>query len=234
MRACSGAARAFLAVPRDDGAVNVTRIIDLSHPIRSGMPVFPGDPEVRLSPALTVDPDGVNVLSVQMGSQSGTHVDAPCHVDPAGARLDTLDPGLFFGPGVIADVTGRAPRTPITWPDLAPVAGSLAAGCILLVRTGWDAHWGTPAYFDHPYLTAGATREIINRGVRTIALDAASIDAHDDATLAAHHVVAAAGGVIAENLTRLGSIGFPDPWISLLPMPLSDADGAPVRAVALG
>jgi len=214
--------------------VNVTRIVDLTHPIRPGMPVYPGDPEARFFPAATVDADGVNLLRVEMGSQTGTHVDAPYHVEPDGLRLDALDPALFVGPGVIADVTGRAPGTPITWDDLAPVADRLAPGRILLVHTGWDAYWGTAAYVDHPYLTADATRQIIARGVRTIALDAASIDAHDDEALPAHHIVAQAGGVIAENLTHLDAIRFPDPLISLLPMPLTGADGAPIRAVALG
>lgn len=213
--------------------MNVARIVDLSHPLRPGMPVYPGDPDVRTSPAATAAVDGFNVLHLEMGSQSGTHVDAPYHVDDAAKRLDELDPALFTGPGVIADVTGRPPRTAIEWDDLAPVADRLAPGRILLLRTGWDAHWGTDAYWDHPYLTADATREVLARGVRTIGLDAASIDAHDDDTLAAHHVVAAAGGVIAENLTRLGAIDFPDPLISLLPIPLAGSDGAPVRAVAL-
>jgi len=150
--------------------VDVTRIIDLSHPIRTGMPVFPGDPHVRVSPAATVAADGVNVLGLEMGSQSGTHVDAPYHVNDDAPRLDGLDPGLFIGVGVIADVTGRDPRTPIEWPDLAPIADRLAPGRILLLRTGWDAHWGTDAYWDHPYLTAAATREVIARGVDVISL----------------------------------------------------------------
>lgn len=213
--------------------MNVTRIVDLAHPIRHGMPVYPGDPDVRTSPAATAVVDGVNVLHVEMGSQSGTHVDAPYHVDDGATRLDALDPRLFVGPGVIADVTGRSPRAPIEWEDLAPVADRLTPGRILLLWTGWDVYWDTDTYWDHPYLTPEATREVIARGVRTIGLDAAGIDAHDDDTLAAHHVVAAAGGVIAENLTRLGAIDFPDPLISLLPLPLEAADGAPIRAVAL-
>ena len=58
-------------------------IIDLSVRIGTGMPVYPGDPEVRLEAALTVARDGVNVLALHLGSQSGTHVDAPYHIDDA-------------------------------------------------------------------------------------------------------------------------------------------------------
>jgi kynurenine formamidase len=39
--------------------------------------------------------------------------------------------------------------------------------------------------------------------------------------------------VIAENLTNLGQIDFPNPLLSLLPIKLGGSDGAPVRAVAM-
>ena len=48
-----------------------------------------------------------------------------------------------------------------------------------------------------------------------------------------HHLVAEAGGVICENLTNLEAIGDDEAWISLLPIALARADGAPVRAVAV-
>lgn len=243
--------------------MDVVRVVDLAHPIEAGMPVYPGDPEVGLTAAATVEADGCNLLRVEMGSQTGTHVDAPFHVRADGARLDELDPALFTGVGVLADVTGRPPRAPLTWEDLAPVAGGLRPGRILLLRTGWDRHWGTPAYFDHPYLAPDAARRVMDTGVRVIGLDAPSIDpsgqdapaepdalpgpetpaepATSDASapagahpaLPSHHVVAGAGGVIAENLTGLGGIDFPEPLITLLPLPLAGADGGPARAAAL-
>lgn len=50
-------------------------LIDLSHPLTAGMPVFPGDPEVQIVPALTLAADGVAVASIACGSQSGTHIE---------------------------------------------------------------------------------------------------------------------------------------------------------------
>jgi kynurenine formamidase len=48
-----------------------------------------------------------------------------------------------------------------------------------------------------------------------------------------HHLVAAVGGAICENLTNLAAVGVGDPFVSLLPLRLTGADGAPVRAVAM-
>jgi len=42
-----------------------------------------------------------------------------------------------------------------------------------------------------------------------------------------------AGGVIVENLANLGAVDRDRPVVSVLPLALAGADGAPVRAVAM-
>ncbi|MQA98436.1 MAG: cyclase family protein, partial [Streptosporangiales bacterium] len=88
-------------------------LVDLSVPVEAGMPVYPGDPEVEIAPALIATDDGVNVLRLHLGSQSGTHVDAPFHIDDALPRLDELPLDRFLGPAVAVDVRGLPPRTSI-------------------------------------------------------------------------------------------------------------------------
>lgn len=216
--------------------MRVTRLVDLSVPVDAGTQVFPGDPVFTSHPHATVASDGFAVQAISMGSQTGTHVDAPFHFDPDGARIDQLDLGLFAGPGLLLDVRGRAPRSRLTWADLGEPA--VDPGTVVLLRTGWSAHYGTPAYFDHPFLDADAARRLLDAGVRTIGLDAPNLDltpTDDDPGegYPVHHLVAAVGGVICENLTALDAVDFPDPFVSLLPLRLTGADGAPVRAVAM-
>ena len=215
----------------------VRGIVDLSHPLDDDTPVYPGDPVARFEPATTIDEHGYNVLHVRMGSQTGTHVDAPFHFLADGARIDELPLELFLGPAVVADVRGRAPRAAITWADLAPVADRLGPGRMLLLRTGWDAHWGSDAYFDHPFLDGDAAERVVAAGIRTIGLDALSLDetvlgGEPAGGFAAHFAVLGAGGVIIENLTNLSAVRSPEPVVSVLPLRLAGADGAPVRAVA--
>ena len=216
----------------------VSRIVDLSHPVDDDTPVYPGDPVARFSPAATVAADGYNVLHVRMGSQTGTHVDAPYHFLDDGARIDELPLDLFLGPAVVADVRGRPAHGRIEWSDLEPYADRLGPGRILVLRTGWDELWGTDAYLDHPFLTGEAAERVVATGVRTIGLDALSLDetvlgGAGAGGFAAHVAVLGAGGVIVENLTNLGAIAVPDPILSVLPLRFAGADGAPVRAVAL-
>ena len=207
----------------------VRRVVDLSVPVGPATQVYPGDPLPRLTPHATIARDGYNLLAVHLGSQTGTHVDAPFHVRADGAPVDELDPALLVGPAMVVDVRGLGPREPITW---ARLDGARFAP-IVLFHTGWARHYGTPAYFDHPFLDPEAARRMLDLGVRTFCVDAPSIDPTPDKNLPAHLLIADAGGVIGENFRNLELVDWPDPFVSCLPVKLAGADGAPVRAVAL-
>jgi kynurenine formamidase len=74
--------------------------------------------------------------------------------------------------------------------------------------------------------------------VRTVCLDAINIDETPDAShpgvgFPVHRLIAAAGGIIVENLTGLERIDFADPFLAVFPLRLTGADGSPTRAVAL-
>ncbi|KQV18583.1 MULTISPECIES: cyclase family protein [unclassified Kitasatospora] len=205
-------------------------LIDLTHPVTTGMPVYPGDPAVSLRPALTTATDGVNVLSLHLGSQSGTHVDAPYHVDVTWPTLDGLPLGLFTGRAVLADLRELPPRTGVTAGQLAPALAAVTPGAVLLLATGWHRYWATDHYYAHPWLTPGAAEAIAAAGVRSVGVDALSIDPtpdpgpadpavaalladltdeHDPApdlpTLAAHRALLGSpgGAVLCENLADL-------------------------------
>lgn len=218
--------------------MEVRRVIDLSHRVDSDTQVYPGDPTVSFEPATTISADGMNVLHVLLGSHSGTHVDAPYHFIEDGQRIDVMDPKLFVGPAVILDTRGKEPRSAITAEDLSPYESLLSPGTVAVLHTGWSEHYGMLCYYDHPFLDHGAAQFLLNSGVKTVAIDALSVDetvldGPHAPGFPAHQAILGAGGIIAENLTNLSAVDFPDPLISLLPLRLGGSDGAPVRAVAL-
>jgi kynurenine formamidase len=218
--------------------MRIRRVVDLSLPIDQSTQVYPGDPLVRFRQAATIERDGFNLLAIEMGSQSGTNCDAPYHFRADGARIDEVGLDLFVGPGVVLDVRGKPPRTAICAQDVAPWLDAVSAGTIVLLHTGWPAHYGTPQYFDHPFLGADACTALLERGVRTFCLDTQNIDEtpddeHPGSGFPVHQLIAAAGGIIVENLTGLEQITFDDPLISVLPLRFTGADGSPTRAVAM-
>ena len=216
----------------------IRRVVDLSLAIDAQTQVYPGDPRVHFRQAATIEREGFNLLGVEMGSQTGTNCDAPYHFLESGARIDEVALELFAGPGVIVDVRGKGAREAITAADVTGHLDQVGRGTIVLFHTGWPVHYGTPEYFNHPYLGADACQVLLDRGVRTFCLDTQNIDEtpddqHPGVGFPVHHLIAQAGGIIVENLTALEQIDFPDPLITVFPLRLTGADGSPTRAVAI-
>lgn len=213
------------------------RVVDLSRPVTAGMQVFPGDPPVETRPAATVAADGFRVTALHLGTHTGTHVDAPAHLFEGGAAVDELDPAALVGPARVVDATGRAPGAVIGWDEVAEQLADLAAGEVVLVRTGWDACFGTDRYLAPPVLDPGLARRLVAAGVRVLGTDTLSPDPVPDAAgpgaLPVHEVVLGAGGVIVENLAGLAAVDRPGALFVALPLPLTGLDASPVRAVAL-
>ena len=210
------------------------KIVDLSHELRSGMQVYPGDPEVTVTSALNVDQHGVNVLALHLGSQSGTHLDSPYHVLNELATLEELDLRRVVGRAVVIDATGMGPRSEIPHERFEEVDYSRCS--VVLVRTDWSDYFGSAAYLAHPYPGVASLELLLARGISTIALDCLSLDRTPEdpagATLENHYLWCRANGIIVENLTNLRSVTAETPYVSLLPLKLGASDGAPIRAVA--
>lgn len=216
------------------GGTASARLVDLSHPLTAQVPIYPGDPEPHIFTATTVAAEGYNLSHVQIGTQTGTHIDAPFHFRDHGATVDRMPLDLTVGPAVVVRVTGREPRARITLADLDPCLERLAPGRIVLFITGWYRHAGSELFFEHPYLDAAVGEAILGAGVRTIAIDTLNADATGGDQFPIHDMFADAGGFIAENLAGTDALtpGV-DPLLLLLPLNLVGCDGAPVRAVAL-
>jgi kynurenine formamidase len=211
------------------------RVVDLSHPIRTAMQVFPGDPEVRVSTVATLEADGFQVAEVHAGTHTGTHLDAPLHSIRGGASVDVIALERLVGAARIIACRDLTPHTVITWEDVADQVQDLDGARIVLFRTDWSECFGSERYLEHPVLTAEIADRLLALGVDVVGVDTLNPDATLDngGYLPFHAAFLGAGGVIIENLTNLADVTWPGPLVSLLPLPLDGADGAPIRAVAL-
>ncbi|KAJ7125325.1 putative cyclase [Mycena epipterygia] len=212
-------------------------IVDLSHNLKAGMQIYPGDPAFSCSCVASIEKDGYAVRALSMGSHTGTHVDAPSHFFASGKTIEQIPLHTFIGPALVIDLTHKSPREAITWEDLAPHAERMAAGVILLLRTGWSQHWCTDKYLEHPFLARAAAEQIIATGVRVVGVDTLSPDEtrlDGTGSFGAHEVILGAGGIIAENLNNLHSLDLDGPnyVVHLVPLNIDGSDGSPVRAFA--
>ncbi|MAG12298.1 cyclase [bacterium] len=87
------------------------KIVDLTLPMYTGMPVYPGDPEVSIELIKTLEKDGWNMRRIEMNTHDGTHVNVSVHGVKGGNTLDDYSLESFCGVAVV-----YAPDTPIV-PD---------------------------------------------------------------------------------------------------------------------
>ncbi len=223
--------RGMPLIPGTLAAMSGTVFHDLTHPLRAGMPVYPGDPQVEIEEVLTIPADGCSVRSVHLGTHSGTHLDAPAHVIPDGRTVDRVLPAELTGPAAVLHLPDLVPGQRIDAAMLAATRGE-QGGCppIVLVATGWDRYRGTDGYLRHPVLTADAASALVAAGVHVIGVDTASPDGADD--LVVHRTVLGSDHLIIENLRGLTELPTAVEFTAL-PLNIAGGDGAPVRAVAV-
>lgn len=201
------------------------RIIDITRPLRTGMPVWPGDTATEFDLAATkAGGYSCNVGRLRVSMHAGTHADAPYHYDDAGAKIDTLAPELFVGPALVADVRGRTVVTP-------EVFGQRDLGATPRVLLRSDV-WTDPDKFPAawPQLAPGLIPWLAERGVRLIGLDFPSVDQPTSKELPIHHAIGRAGLHILESLD-LRAVEPGTYELIALPLRIVGADGSPVRAV---
>lgn len=213
------------------------RIVDLTHRLRSGMPVYPGDPPVRFTVAASIAEVGVNVMHLALGSHSGTHVDAPRHSLDAGETIDAIDVARLIGPARVIAVPDLPARTRIRADDIGDQLRRVRPADIVLFHTGWSRRFDEPDYVDHPFLDPEVARRLLEAGVTTVGIDALSPDEtpRDGSVppLEFHDVFLGAGGLLVENLARLDEVTGAAPRFLGLPLPIAEGDGSPIRAIVL-
>jgi kynurenine formamidase len=210
-----------------------SKIVDLSLNLTNDTPIYPGDPVPNISVATTLEHDGYNLHHVHIGSQTGSHVDAPYHFLESGERIHESDLSLFIGTGLVVPVLGKGEQERITLKDVEPYVEKVEPGHIVLFHTGWSKFAGQEKYFRHPFVDVEVIQVLLEQGVRTFCIDCINLDYTGGTDFPAHEAIAAVNGIIAENLTNFEGINFPDPLISLFPLKLVGCDGSPVRAVAM-
>ncbi|KAG8220433.1 putative cyclase [Butyriboletus roseoflavus] len=193
----------------------------------------------------------VRVHALSLGTHTGTHIDAPFHFFPSGQKLHEIPLSQFVGRAAVLDVRHLArDRGKIRWADVTNGGstdalsriGSRTDGKadIVLLWTGWDVHWGTPTYFAHPYFSRDVATALHDLGAKIVGVDMLSPDetpADENAATehgwGMHEVLLGHGVLICENLKgikKLSEAGEEETWVSLMPLSIHNADGAPVRA----
>ena len=198
---------------------------DISRPIHTGMPVWPGDTAADFQLVATI-PQGsaCNIGRLHVSVHTGTHGDAPFHYNDAGAKIDEVPVDTYIGPALVVDIRGQTTITPALL-----AAHNFSATPRVLFKSD---SWTDPTRFppDWPLMTVEVPAWLAARGVKLVGLDVPSVDHRTSKDLPIHHALDAAGIVILENLD-LRAVTPGRYELIALPLKIRGGDGSPVRAV---
>jgi arylformamidase len=208
----------------------VSRIYDISVPIRSGGLVYPGNPEIDIALQQAVAKGaGANVSTIRFGSHTGTHADAARHFFDDGQTVDKIPLERLIGPALL-----------LSFPDDVRAVGAaeLRAHDIkgqtrILLRTRDSAFLSQKEFVkDYTYLAPDGAQYLVDQGVELVGIDYLSIEQFHSGHHLTHRTLLERSVVIVEGL----DLSVPPPGqyqFICLPLRIEGCDGAPARAVLI-
>jgi arylformamidase len=209
------------------------KIYDISLPISSGMPVWPGDPSVELEKVSSMDAGAHdNISRLACSVHTGTHVDAPHHFLNDHRTVDTLSLDTLVGPARVIQIPD----------DVALInAGTLEKAGIpsgtlrLLLKTRNSLLWqrGEKRFAtDFVGISLDGAEWLVQAGLKLVGIDYLSIAPYKQ-SIPTHQALLNPGVVILEGVDLSAvSPGIYD--LYCLPLNLVASDGAPARAILIG
>ena len=210
-------------------------VFDLTHTISENMPVYPGSEPPKLSVPYTYEANGFKETLLHMYSHTGTHMDAPAHIFSGGATLDSFDGSQFVGSALVIDCSELKAGEQIGMSFIERVRELADKADFLIFRTDWDKKWGTDEYFGaYPCISGETAEYIAASGKKGVGLDTIGLDPINCAELPLHKKILGQNTiVIVENLCNLSAVGSGLFTFIAAPLKFENADGAPVRALAI-
>ncbi len=106
------------------------QVLDLTCPLDAHTPVYDDgdgyhDPPYGAEVWATVEQQGYSVHRLEMGTHTGTHLDAPAHFHPGQRTVDQVAPLALVGPAVVIDTRQMAQ---VTGDAVAPFADRVRQG----------------------------------------------------------------------------------------------------------
>ncbi len=209
---------------------------DLSLPLSARLPVWPGGPPVSVIRTSSLDRgDAANVSRLDMGSHTGTHIDAPLHFEPGGAAVDVLPLEVLMGPARLVElpVEKKISSADLERLDLKGVVRILfKTKNSRLWKEAVDPASSTASSFhrNYIYLAEDAAAFLVDHGIRLVGVDYLSVESFTEKSFVTHHRLLRAGVVILEGLNP-SAVPPGDYELIALPLRIEGGDGAPARVI---
>ena len=225
-------------------------IIDLSQEIFTGMPVFPGLPEVKISMHVSHEEwDGITssdvvspaVNRLELGEHTGTHVDAINHMarQYREKSIDTMPLSMFYTEGICLDLSHKGLRELIEPADLERALSGAGleikrGDTVLLYTDHYRRAFGTADWHDGPGISVAAARWLGEQGIAAFGVETMAPGVLHVSNKEVHYICGELSFTHYENMINLHQlIGRGRFRFIGLPLKIRGGTGSPVRAVAV-
>lgn len=202
-------------------------IYDISMTIEKSMGVYKNIEEKRplIKFEKKIPKDSINESSLYMNLHTGTHVDAPYHVDNRGDTTNSIDLNKLITNCRVLDLTMVEDR--ITKEDL--IHKNIRSGEFLLFKTKNSFTEEFDPNFI--FLDKSGAEFLVKKGVIGVAIDAFGIERGNPAH-ETHKTLFNNGIIIIEGV-RLKEIEESEYFMCALPLKINGVDGSPARIVLI-
>lgn len=225
-------------------------IIDLSQEIYTGMPVFPGLPEVSITMHVSHEQwDGITdsdiispaVNRLEFGEHTGTHVDALSHMarQYRDQSIETMPLAMFYTEGICLDLSHKGPGELIEITDLERAMFSAGldikpGDTVLLYTDHFRRAFGTTEWPDGPGVSGYAARWLGRYKISAFGVETMAPGVRHVSNKEVHLICGELGFTHYENLVNLHQlIGRGRFRFIGLPLKIRGGTGSPVRAAAV-
>lgn len=208
----------------------MTRIYDISVPIRNGGFVYPGNPDTKIELQQSIaNGAGANVSALAFGSHTGTHVDAARHFFDHGQTVDSIALDVLTGHAILLSFDD----------DLMSIGAAdlekqnIGDNTRVLLKTRNSALLSRPDFVrNYTYLAPDGAAYLAARGVKLVGVDYLSIEQFRSGHHKTHRTLLEQNIVIVEGLD-LTVPPAGEYELVCLPLRLEGLDGAPARAILI-
>ncbi len=186
--------------------IDPERLIDISRPLSEDTPCWPGDTPFERSSRTEY---GFRTSRLVLSCHSGTHMDAPCHLESLSGSIDDISTRRMILPCIVSDCTGFESV------GVNDLKGLEVAERAMLFKTGSGS------------LSGDAADYLKSSGCLLVGIDSMSVDG--PAADIVHRTLLGASIPIVENLL-LDEVEPGEYLFMCFPLRIKSGDASPVRA----
>ncbi len=221
------------------------RVIDLTHLISDEIPIWPGDPEIKIIKWADYQVEKYFINQLTIGEHTGTHIGTPNTFFATGRTIEQYTLEELIKPAVVINICQQALEDNDYQLSVQDILmwekrnGSIPKNSYVILYTGWQQFWTNseryfgikPDGFSHtPGFSLESVKFLVNEYfVVGLGIDTHGVDPGLDIDFLSSREISSAGGVVLQCLCNLDKLPSTGTILVVAPLPITNGSGSAAR-----